>query len=354
MAMLRQLLPCANLPSVRSMIDPADSAAPQADSPPLIFGRVLDGKGGGRKVDWDEARAWQPGVKGEVLWVHCDRAHDDVFDWLHEQLGVPESTVEALTSDETRPRAFREEEWLITILRGINFNPGAEPEDMISMQMLADKCRVITLRRRRLHSPREVLADIDRRHGPHSTGDLVVELAETMVGKMSSSIVDMNDTLDDLEENEDDYETEFIQDQITDIRRNCLSLKRHMSPQREALRDIGRAAVPWLNKQNRRDLRDTIDRLSRFLEDIDVSKESALVLQDDLNARANAQSNRTNYILSLVAAIFLPLGFVTGLLGINVGGMPGVNDVHAFRDTVLMLIAIFAGQIAIFKWLKWF
>ena len=133
---------------------------------PLIFGRVLDGKGGGRPIDWDEARCWQPAAKGEVLWVHWDRAHDEVFDWLHETLGVPESTVEALTLEETRPRAFREEEWLITILRGINFNPGAEPEDMVSMQMLADHCRVISLRRRPLHSPREVLADIDRRHGP--------------------------------------------------------------------------------------------------------------------------------------------------------------------------------------------
>ncbi|WP_420607497.1 zinc transporter ZntB [Novosphingopyxis sp.] len=320
----------------------------------LIFGRVLDGRGGGRPIDWAEAQGWQPGSGAEILWLHCDRGHEEVFDWLHETLGVPETTVETLTSDETRPRAFRDEEWLITILRGINFNPGAEPEDMIAMQMLADTCRVVTLRRRPLQSPRDVLAEIDRHHGPKTAGDLVVELAETLVARMSSAIVDMNAALDDLEEHEDDYETDFIQDRITDIRRNCLSLKRHMSPQREALLEIGRCAVPWMSQENRRDIRETIDRLSRFLEDIDVSKESALVLQDDLNARAAAQAGRTNYILSLVAAIFLPLGFVTGLLGINVGGMPGVNDGNAFWITVGGLLAIFAGQMAIFKWLKWF
>ena len=335
-----------------------DSSIPAIDDEsgghPLIFGRVLDGQGGGRPIDWDEARSWQPASAAELLWVHCDRAHDEVHDWLEDVLKVPEITVDTLTSEETRPRAFRDEHWLVTILRGINFNPGAEPEDMVAMQMLADEHRVISLRRHRLQSPRDVLADIDRRHGPKTSGDLVVELAETMVAKMSSAIVDMNDTLDDLEEREDDYETEFIQDKITDIRRNCLSLKRHMSPQREALLEIGRCAVPWMSQENRRDVRETIDRLSRFLEDIDVSKESALVLQDDLNARANAQAGRTNYILSLVAAIFLPLGFVTGLLGINVGGMPGVSDGHAFWITVGGLLAIFAGQMAIFKWLKWF
>ena len=325
-----------------------------ADGHPMIFGRVLDGQGGGRPIDWDAAKSWQPAAKGETLWVHCDRAHPGLADWLLETLQIPDITVETLTRDETRPRAFREEEWLITILRGINFNPGAEPEDMVAMQMLADACRVVTLRAMPLQSPRDVLADIDRRHGPRTSGDLVVELAERLVVKMSSAIVDMNDTLDDLEEHEDDYETEFIQDKITDIRRNCLSLKRHMSPQREALLEIGRASLPWMSKANRRDIREAIDRLSRFLEDIDVSKESALVLQDDLNARANAQAGRTNYTLSLVAAIFLPLSFMTGLLGINVGGMPGVNDGHAFWDTVIMLVGIFGVQIAIFKWLKWF
>jgi zinc transporter len=42
--------------------------------------------------------------------------------------------VELLVSNETRPRAFRDDDQLITVLRGINLNPGAEPEDMIAMQ----------------------------------------------------------------------------------------------------------------------------------------------------------------------------------------------------------------------------
>ena len=64
------------------------------------------------------------------------------------------------------------------------------------------------------------------------------------------------------------------------------------------------------------------------------------MLQDDIRARAIARSERTNYLLTIVAAIFLPLGFITGLLGINVGGMPGVDDGHAFWIVVGLCCAI--------------
>ncbi|MEM1194316.1 MAG: CorA family divalent cation transporter, partial [Pseudomonadota bacterium] len=82
-------------------------------------------------------------------------------------------------------------------------------------------------------------------------------------------------------------------------------------------------------------------------------KESALVLQDDLNNRAAQETNKTMYMLSIVAAIFLPLGFLTGLLGINVGGMPGVDTPTAFWVVVVLLIGVMALQYYLFKKLKW-
>ena len=104
---------------------------------------------------------------------------------------------------------------------------------------------------------------------------------------------------------------------------------------------------------NRNTIRETLDRLSRYLEDLDVSKESALVLQDDLNNRAATQMNRTMFVFSIIAAIFLPLGFVTGLLGINVGGMPGVDSGAAFWITVVILAVIVGIEFMLFRLMKW-
>lgn len=320
---------------------------------PLLYGRVLDGKGGGRTIGWDEARRWKPAERGEVLWVHLHRGKPGVAEWLGKGLAIPEPTAELLVSNNTRPRAFREGNALVATLRCINFNPGADPEDMVSMQLWSDGTRVVTLRREPLQTPRETLAEIDSGNGPVDAGALITALTENMIARMNRSIVEMNDQIDQLEDADPEDDPEGLRATITKIRRNCLALKRHMGPQHVALEAIAREAPRWFEEHDRREIAETIARLRRYLDDVDISKESALVLQDELRARAVARSERTSYILTIVAAIFLPLSFVTGLLGINVGGMPGVNDPHAFWIVVGLCAAIFAMQVILFLRWKW-
>lgn len=323
------------------------------DDNPLLFARVLDGVGAGRPVEWDEVRHWQPSKPGEVLWAHLCRNRPGVEEWL-EALDIPEPTRELLVSDRTRPRAFREGNTLVATLRGINFNPGAEPEDMLSMQLWCDGSRLLTLRRLPLQTPRHVLSMIDRREaGPADAGALITELAEAMITRMNRSIVDMNEQLDRLEEREQEGDAEEMLQQIAVIRRNCLGLKRHMGPMHEALESISRYSPDWFEQHDRREIAESIDRLRRYLEDLDISKESAVVLMDDIRGRSIARNEQATYLLTIVAGIFLPLGFITGLLGINVGGMPGVEDGNAFWIVVGLCAAILSVQLVLFwKW-KW-
>ena len=320
---------------------------------PVLFGRVLDGKGGGRPISWAEAKDWQPAAEGEVLWLHLCRTQAGIQQWL-EGKGIPEPTAELLVSDETRPRALREGNALVATLRGINFNPGAEPEDMVAMQLWSDGRILLTLRRDRLQSPRDVLAMIDRGSGPTDAGRVVTDLVEALINRMNTAIVDMNDTIDVLEDCDlDRVDTDEMLAKIASIRRNCLGLQRHMAPQHEALETISRNAPAWFEEEDRREIAESIDRLRRFLEDINISKESALVLQDDIRARAIASSERTNYLLTIVAAIFLPLGFLTGLMGINVGGMPWVENPDGFWIVVGLCGAILLVQLLLFWRWKW-
>ena len=332
------------------MIDATEETSTET---PLLFGRVLDGKGGAREITWDEAQGWAPQAPGEVLWLHLCRNREGVQKWLEAEVQMPEPTAELLTSDANRPRAFRDGETLVATLRGINFNPGAEPEDMISMQLWCDGDRLITLRRHPMQTPREVMAMLDRGHGPSDAGATITLLAELLITRMSQSIVDMNHVLDDLEDEDPEKDPEGMLGRISTIRRNCLSLKRHMAPQHEALEQISRDSPDWFEEEDRREIAESIARLRRYLDDIDISKESAVVLQDELRARSLASSEHATYMLTIVAGIFLPLGFLTGLLGINVGGMPGMQDPDAFWLVVGLCLVLFVALIVTFRRLRW-
>ena len=335
--------------------DARDTDELSADGP-LLFGRVLDGRGGARPIGWADAQAWHPQVPGEVLWLHVCSTTPGAQPWLQETLCIPEPTAELLIGDGSQPRAFREGHTLVATLRGINFNPGAQPEDMVSLQLWCDGDRLITLRHLKLQTPRDVLAELDAGSGPKDAGAMVTTLIEHLISKMNSAIVDMNDEIDKLESLEPvEADPDGMLVKISTIRRSCLALQRHMAPQHVALEEIVRDAPDWFESHDRREINETIALLRRFLDDIDISKESAVVLMDELRGRAVAKSERTNYLLTIIAAIFLPLSFLTGLLGVNVTGIPGnaAGEPDAFWVVCGLCVLILLGQLWLFRRWKW-
>jgi zinc transporter len=320
---------------------------------PVIFAREIAADGSMRSLGWDHVRGWSSKADGDLLWVHLDRNAEGVGEWLRSDLGLSTATADAITSNQNRPRAFREGNALATILRGINSDGRGDFEDMVAMQIWADASHVVTLRRRRLQAPKDVLAEIEAGARSITVGDLVTRLVEQTVARIGDVVLDMNDRIDDLEEQCEQVRVEEVLTAISQVRRKCLALKRHMSPQHDALIHIARDAPDWLSADNRTTIRETIDQLHHYLEDIDVSMQSAIVLQDDLNNRAAAQTNKTSYLLSIVAAIFLPLGFLTGVLGMNVGGLPGTTSHSAFWITCGGMGALAAIQLIVFRKLRW-
>jgi len=96
------------------------------------------------------------------------------------------------------------------------------------------------------------------------------------------------------------------------------------------------------------------DRMTRYIEDLDEARDRASVTHEELLNRLAELTNRRMYLLTMIAAIFLPLSFITGLLGINVGGIPGARNNHAFLVVVGLLAVISAVQWIYFHWRKWF
>lgn len=77
------------------------------------------------------------------------------------------------------------------------------------------------------------------------------------------------------------------------------------------------------------------------------------MIQNAITNHQNEQLNQRMYIMSVVAALFLPLGFLTGLLGVNIGGIPGTEWNGAFALFVIMLVVITAGVGVYFKRKGW-
>lgn len=335
-----------------------NDAPPRVETPPLqscdeglLCAYLLDGKGGGREIGWPEIDQWS--VSDGMLWLHLDYSHPHSQSWLTDYSGVDDLVVSTLLAEETRPRLVLEQEGMLVVMRGINNNPGAEPEDMVSIRVWLEPNRIITTLQRNLQDVDKLRDRIRKGHGPHDADALYVMLTELMAIGVGDVIEELDDNMDQLEDEVLGQQTRHLRTELAEVRRTAIGLRRYLMPQREVITHLSLERINWLGEDERTRLREVSDHLTRYVEDLEEIRERAAVCQEELNSHINAQAGQRMYVLSVVAAVFLPLTFVTGLLGINVGGIPGANDEYAFFMVAGTLLVIGIALFLIFRWRRW-
>jgi len=315
------------------------------------FVSVFDGAGGAQR----ESAGRYDFPPEAIIWVHLQRDSASAQHWLARERGVPPLVRQALTAEETRPRCTPLEGGLLLILRGVNLNPDSDPEDMVSIRVWTDGTRILTVWLRRLLAVRDIDEMLAERRGPRSVGEFLTLLCERLASWMEPVVAEIDDRIDALEDEVLENYDPGLRGRLATVRRQAIVLRRYFAPQREALLRLAgdQDITPWLEARERLLLRETADRITRYVEDLDAGRERAGVVHDQLANHLSDELNRGMYILSVIAAVFLPLGFLTGLLGINVGGLPGVDTPWAFAAVCVVLVVLAGLEIWLLRHLKW-
>ena len=311
-----------------------------------IFGYELDGEGGGKLLPANTTK--MVGADDISVWQHIDYSMSTARDWLLAQ-GLEGMVIDALVSSETRPRVLAIKGGILLIIRGVNMNPDASPEDMVSLRIWIEANRIITVRQRRLLSVQDVGDELQAGIGPTSIPQLIVTILEKVTDRIADFIDDIERRVEEHETAVDLGEPLALRGVVSDIRRQTAVVRRYLSPQRDALDGFCRIAKSTLNEEQILAVREQLERLIRYIEDLDLVRERALVIQEELNNKLNHEQNARMYVFSIIAAVFLPVTFVTGIFGMNVSGLPGTENPSAFG---LVMVAMLGVAIAIILYLK--
>ena len=98
----------------------------------------------------------------------------------------------------------------------------------------------------------------------------------------------------------------------------------------------------WLTEDDVRVLREATEEFSLVINDLTALGERIKLLQEEIAAKINEQSNRTLFTLTVVTVLALPINIIAGFFGMNVGGIPFANDPEGFWILVV-LVASFTG-----------
>ncbi len=318
---------------------------------PLIFAKELDGKGSAIQHDSIENTSQSQ----HPLWFHFNANHPDTLDIIHATFpDIDENSLQAISDPDARPRTLQLDNGTLIILRGINHNQGDDPEDMVAVRLWVTNTRIISLRFRKSKAVMQIAESLDKGRGPKSIGELVTSICSTLFSYIQDSIDQLDEKIDLLESRVMDEPDRQLRHDISNIRKSAILLRRYIAPQKEAIHQLRYTELNWLSAKNLRRVQEAQDILLRSIEELDSIRERSQVVKDELVNSLSDKLNRNLYVLSVITAIFLPLGFLTGLFGINIGGMPGVENGMAFAFFSSGLVVIVIIQIILFRLFKWF
>ncbi len=240
------------------------------------------------------------------------------------------------------------------ILRGVNLNPGADVNDMVSIRAWFDSDKVITVRERHIKAIDDIRDRIAESKGPIGPADFMGLLAGRLGDRISEALTSLREEIDDLEEAVIIERAPAVGKKLGSLRRRAIAKRRHLLPQRYALLQLAQEKLSWIEDHHRAQLQDIADRTARQVDDLDALRERAAVIQDEIMNQLSARLNRTMYLLSAIAAIFLPLSLLTGLFGINLGGIPGRDWTWAFPIACIVLALTAIIEVWLFRRWKLF
>lgn len=290
-----------------------------------------------------------------LAWVHLDLTAADVQEWLKTNVSyLGEALISALLADETRPRISNHGDGMLVILRGVNCNENSDPEDMVSTRLWIDEHRIISVQKRNLSAIDDVVEEIHQRRGPRNSAEFLVMLIQKLMKTTASEVEIRTMQVDQIEDEIFDNGKVSPQEKVSLERRKNIILQRFLRPQKEVLNPAHSFHMDWIESENRAALFEIYQGYLKISEDLDLNTDRLRVAEDEITKYNHERLNNNMYRLSILSAVFLPLGFLTGLLGVNIAGVPGVSSPSAFIVFCALLFVIFGLQLLILKRLKWF
>lgn len=315
---------------------------------------ILDGKGGAKEADGDAPVTLSTGEC--CFWQNLDYKEPETYDRLVKDYGIDTVAADALCDEDTRPRFFVHNDGIVLIMRGVNLNRGSSPDDMISLRIWIDDKKIITLEHRNLRAIDILIKNFENNRGPKNTMQCFLQLSTMVAEDITDVITDIGTRTDDLEEDVIDMDnlSDFdLREKLSALRREIIAIRRYLAPQKEIFQNLQNEKIPLITLKAKSSLREIFNTLTKAVEDLDYSRDHIAVYHEELQSKMSINMNRIMYMISIVTVIFLPLGLITSLLGINVAGIPYAESPYAFAVVCGMLTMLCFILITFMRRLRW-
>ena len=288
-----------------------------------------------------------------LIWTHLSTTAEHAQAWLRDEAKLQPYVVDALTAAETRPRCEQFDNGALINLRGRSDQELSQSDPLASVRIWGIKGRVFSVTGEHLLATDAVEAMV-KAGEVRDPGDLIAAFATAITSDLDPVVADLGDSLDDCEEQLATDRAFDLRRGVTRVRIQAIGYRRFLAPQRTALEKLAQLPGDWLEPDDRQHLSAAADRAARMAEELDQIRDRAGLMHETLTDLRAEQLDHRGLVISIVAMIFLPLTFLTGVYGMNIDGLPLAHGPHAFEFFVFLCVAVTVPVLGWFLKRHWF
>jgi magnesium transporter len=183
---------------------------------------------------------------------------------------------------------------------------------------------------------------------------LLHRIVDVIVDNYRPEIEQLSQRLDELEDRVFESGGASLAMDILNFKKDVSSLRRVIQPQRDVVGRLARREFPWIDEQISYRFRDVHDHLVRIADESMFFQDRITSLLDANLATVSNQLNQIMKILTLIATVFMPLTFITGLYGMNVD-LPhfGLGGVTMFWVLMAIMTVVVVVMLMYFRKRDW-
>jgi zinc transporter len=279
-----------------------------------------------------------PGGSGEFLWLHFNLAHVSSERWMRTHLDLPENFFEALREGSHSTRIEHQQGALLAVVNDVMFDFEKTPSEIATLWVYTHERIMVTARLKQLRSVDRLRAAVRAGEVFGTPAELLMHLvrdqADLLVQIVRGSSIEV-DRIEDRFLSQRNFESRR---DLGSLRRVLVRLQRLLAPEPGSIFRLLARPPAWLSTKDVQSLRDSTEEFSLVLGDLSGLAERIKLLQEEIAARMNEQTNRTLFTLTIVTVLALPINIIAGLFGMNVGGIPLAENRHGFWVMVLLVV----------------
>ena len=315
-------------------------------------------------MDYDEfgCEEWEgiaaekklPTLEKEVRWTHFDGVHQpEAVRHIGETYGIHNLILEDILNTEHRPKLDETDDCIFLIAK----IPILDKESAISFKSISillgdfgvvsfvDKDPFLHVRTR----IRNAAGKIRKRGRDY----LVYTLLDTVVDAYFIVIDQLQEEILQLEEEVlHDVPSVSLQ-RLQALQRTILQLRQVVQPMRDVVATLCRIDDPLIGESTRKYFEDILDHIIAISANTDHFRELLTSILELHVSMMNTRMNQIVKLLTLFAAIFMPLTFMAGIYGMNFKYIPELNYRYSYFFTLLLMAVIAVLMVFFFRRKKW-